>query len=351
MSLWSKFVNNKVARRIAVLALICLCLWFVRSMMSVILFTFIFTFINLRLTETLHKYLKLPEKLSLVIIYFLAIGGIYLAITTYLPQIVVQTDKLVRAMITYYQNPPHSDNIIIKQISNYLSSSEIVTQMKKGLTVVMSYLSSVGAVSFSFVMGLLLSFFFVLEKEQTYSFSRTFLHGPLGWMFEDIYFYGKKFGNTFGVVLETQLFIAICNTVITGVALAFMRLPQLFALIVLIFFMSLVPVAGVIISAIPLSFVAYYVGGIRYVIYVIILLCVVHAFEAYFLNPKFMSARTELPIFYTFVVLLASEELMGVWGLIVGIPIFTFALDMLGVKSIGRSDKQTKKDQATAEKD
>ena len=63
------------------------------------------------------------------------------------------------------------------------------------------------------------------------------------------------------------------------------------------------------------------------------MLCVVHALEAYVLNPKLMSSRTELPIFYTFVVLYVSEHLFGMWGLIVGIPVFTFLLDILGVKS------------------
>ena len=60
----------------------------------------------------------------------------------------------------------------------------------------------------------------------------------------------------------------------------------------------------------------------------------VHAIESYVLNPKLMSSRTELPIFYTFVVLFVSEHLFGTWGWIVGIPIFTFMLDVLGVKPV-----------------
>ena len=80
--------------------------------------------------------------------------------------------------------------------------------------------------------------------------------------------------------------------------------------------------------------VAYSVGGLRDVIYILIMICVIHALEAYVLNPKFMSSKTELPIFYTFIVLLVAEHFFGTWGLIVGVPIFTFLLDILGVKSI-----------------
>ena len=67
-------------------------------------------------------------------------------------------------------------------------------------------------------------------------------------------------------------------------------------------------------------------------IYILALITIVHLFESYVLNPKFMSSKTELPIFYTFVILLVSERLFGVWGLIVGIPVFTFFLDVLKVK-------------------
>ena len=118
------------------------------------------------------------------------------------------------------------------------------------------------------------------------------------------------------------------------ICLSFMKMPQIFALGIMVFVLSLVPVAGVIISLVPLSLVGYQVGGIRDVIYIIIMIMVIHALEAYILNPKFMSSRTELPIFYTFVVLLVAEHLWGTWGLIVGVPIFTFLLDVFGVKQV-----------------
>ena len=119
-----------------------------------------------------------------------------------------------------------------------------------------------------------------------------------------------------------------------------MRMPQIIALGLMVFILSLIPVAGVIISLIPLSLVAYSVGGLRYVIYIFIVIMIIHAIEAYILNPKFMSSKTELPIFYTFVVLLVGEHFLGTWGLIVGVPIFTFLLDILGVKSVKKKKPQ-----------
>lgn len=97
------------------------------------------------------------------------------------------------------------------------------------------------------------------------------------------------------------------------------------------FFLGLIPVAGVIISLIPLCLIAYSIGGLIKVVYVVAAIAIIHAVEAYVLNPKFMSAKTDLPVFYTFIVLIFSQHFFGVWGLIIGIPVFVFLLDVLEV--------------------
>ncbi|HBJ02820.1 MAG TPA: AI-2E family transporter, partial [Lysinibacillus sp.] len=77
-----------------------------------------------------------------------------------------------------------------------------------------------------------------------------------------------------------------------------------------------------------------------YIVYILVIVMVLHAIEAYFLNPKLMSAKTDLPIFYTFMVILFSEHFLGVWGLIIGIPLFMFLLDILGVTSSEESKQK-----------
>ena len=46
-------------------------------------------------------------------------------------------------------------------------------------------------------------------------------------------------------------------------------------------------------------------------------------------------------MFYTFILLYLSEHLFGLWGLIIGIPLFTFFLDLMNVKEIPRLRKKT----------
>lgn len=313
-------------------------------MMNLILLTFIFTFIAVTWVHFVHRWLpKLSVKLLVILTYALLVLLLYFGVTKYLPVLVHQIIKMVNSVLDFYSS--RDATVLYHYINHYVSTSTIMAQVKHGITFAVSTLTSIGTLTITFVLSLLLSFFFGLDLKETRAFSKTFLNSDYGWFFSDLAYFGKKFVNTFGVVLEAQFFIAICNTVITTICLAFMKMPQIFALALVVFIFSLIPVAGVIISTIPLSLVAYSVGGIRDVIYIIVMIIVIHALEAYVLNPKFMASQTDLPIFYTFVVLLVSEHLWGTWGLIVGVPIFTFLLDILGVKSI-RKNKKAKKTKA-----
>lgn len=138
-------------------------------------------------------------------------------------------------------------------------------------------------------------------------------------------------------MLEVQLMIAVINTVLTIAGLWIMGFPYLFALTIMVFMLSLVPVAGVVVSFIPIAIIGYQIGGNTTVIWVIVLVLVIHALETYFLNPRLYANKTNLPMFYSFFILILSEHYMGIWGLLIGIPIFMFMLDVLKVEQVGSS--------------
>ncbi|WP_288531811.1 AI-2E family transporter [uncultured Secundilactobacillus sp.] len=333
MSLYERFVNNIGVRRWAVLGSIVFALWLLRGEMNMILLTFIFTFLVVRLIRLVQRYVKLPSSLIVVMVYLLVIAAMYFAVTKYIPMIVKQVSMMVQSSYDFYQSSANDTNQTVKLINDWMNQFDIVPQVKSGLKVLVDYVSTIGSFGLTFFLSFILSFFFTVEEKQMATFSQLFLTSHFGWYFQDIAYFAKKFLNTFGVVLEAQFMIAVVNTVITTVGLAILHFPQLLALSIMVFIFSLIPVAGVILSAIPLTILGYSVGGLQTVAYIVIMLIVVHGLEAYVLNPKFMSSKTELPIFYTFVVLLAGEAFWGVWGLLLGVPVFTFFLDVLGVKA------------------
>jgi len=143
--------------------------------------------------------------------------------------------------------------------------------------------------------------------------------------------FGTNFCRTFGKVMKVQITIAFINAVVSAVVLTFFEFPNILGLAVMIFLLGLVPVAGVVISLIPLSIIAFNVGGIICIVKVVVLIVLMHVVEAYVLNPKLMSSRTSLPVSFVFIILLVAQEYLKVWGLLIGVPLFIFLMTMFGV--------------------
>ena len=338
---WQKFKNNIPLRRFVVFLIIVAFLYEMRAMMNTILLTFIFTYVIVHLIHFVQRYVsKMPTGAIVVVTYLIILALLYFVVTVYMPMLVGQISKMVKSVMAFYET--NQSSRLMSYVTHYISKGELVTQAKRAMTFAFHTATNIGTLTIATFMSLILSFFYTIELKKMREFSSLFVKsGYLKWLFEDIRYFGKKFTNTFGVVLEAQFFIAICNTALTMIGLAIMKMPQIVALGLMVFILSLVPVAGVIISLIPLSIVGYSVGGIRYVIYIFVMIMIIHAIEAYVLNPKFMASKTELPIFYTFLVLLVAEHFWGTWGLIVGVPIFTFLLDVLNIKPT-KKDKKAK---------
>lgn len=334
MTPYQKFIHKQTLRRIVVLLSLCLLLWLFRHMLSLFLLTFIFTFLITRLTNWVRRHVNVKPALIVVPVYAVIVGLIYYAVVHYVPLILHQSMRLINQVYAFYHSSAFDKDQFVMYLNHYLSHFNMAAQLKTGLSKLLTYISGISSTGIMIFFAFLLSFFFALETKQLKHFGDELVNSKFGWYFKDVGYFGKKFVSTFGVVIEAQILIALVNTALTVIALAIMKMPNIPSLGVMVFLLSMIPVAGVIISFVPLSIIGYSVGGLRYVVYLLILILIIHTLEAYVLNPRFMASRTKLPIFCTFIVLLISERLFGTWGLIVGIPIFTFLLDILGVQSI-----------------
>ncbi|MBC1284897.1 AI-2E family transporter [Listeria booriae] len=326
------FINlfyNRSFRRVLVFVLVAFVLYLMRSMIDIILLTFIFSFLINRLENFILKRISIYRKIIVIVLYALIALGITLLIVKYIPMLIEQLDQLIRSINGFYTKP--GNNETVNYIMNLLKEFEVTKYVNDGVQFLFAYLANIGVVAMNTFIALILSLFFSLGKERLILFTSKFGHSKVAFIYEELSYFGRKFNETFGKVIEAQFMIALVNCVLTTIALWIMGFPQLFSLAIMVFLLGLIPVAGVIISMVPLTIIAYTIGGVNYVLIILVLVLVIHAIESYILNPKLMSAKTDLPVFYTFIILIFSEHFFGIWGLIVGIPVFMFLLDVLGV--------------------
>ncbi|GIO83910.1 AI-2E family transporter [Paenibacillus faecis] len=332
-------------RRVLALLFVILVLYFSRSMLNMMLITFILTYLINRIhnfiARNVDKVIRIHRSITILLIYIVMISLLVLALVNYFPVFLTELTDLVNQVISFYDNPPTDlpDNIILNFLVDTLKDIDLSAYIKDGFSFAVNALSDIGKWSLNLFVAIILSLFFLLEKEKVTHFTAKFKASKFSALFVELEYFGKKFVSSFGKVIEVQFMIALVNAVLSTIFLWIFGFPNLVALFIMIFLLGLIPVMGVIISLIPLCAIAFKIGGLVKIVYVLVMVALVHALETYFLNPKFYSNKTHLPIFYTFMILLVSEHFLGVWGLIIGIPIFMFLLDILEVP-IGTAKKE-----------
>ncbi|MCM3115223.1 AI-2E family transporter [Neobacillus sp. MER 74] len=325
----NKLLQSTGFKRISIFVLIAILIYAMKSMINLILLTFIFTFLMDRLVYFIEGKIPINRKLIVVISYASIVGLLSYGLVMYLPMIAGEITALIKQLTAFYT--AKHDNLVLNYIVSRMEEIKISSYLEQGVTFVFKYFTDISKIGLQILLALLMSLFFLLEKPRLIEFTKKFRTSKVASIYTEVEFFARKFVGTFGKVIEAQLIIAVVNCILTTISLWILDFPQLGGLSIMIFVLGLIPVAGVIISLIPLTIIAYSIGGMATVLYVGIAIMIIHGIEAYILNPNLMSSKTNLPVFYTFLVLIFSEHFFGVWGLIVGIPVFVFLLDVLEV--------------------
>ncbi|KAK9803415.1 hypothetical protein WJX72_009498 [[Myrmecia] bisecta] len=135
------------------------------------------------------------------------------------------------------------------------------------------------------------------------------------------------FGRLFGKALQAQSQIAMVNAALTALGMWVLQIPGVGLLSLFVFICSFIPIAGTFISTVPIGFVALTEYGFLKLALTIVMVTLIHFVEAYALNPAIYSAHLKLHPLLVLTVLVMAEHSLGVWGLMLAVPLTVFALD------------------------
>ena len=121
-------------------------------------------------------------------------------------------------------------------------------------------------------------------------------------------------------VIRGQLMICAVNGTLTWGGLLFFEVPFLRFLAILVTVLTLIPIFGTIISSIPCILFALTVG-FGHGVGILIWICVIHALEAYILNPKIIGASARISPVVVVFVLVAGEHFFGLKGALLAVPV------------------------------
>jgi predicted PurR-regulated permease PerM len=317
---------------IVVLALMLITIWY---MLTIVLLTFIIGFIFYRLLRFINRRggrviaEKIPDALILLFLYLAFIAVLVTVSIRFAPILASQFTAIAEIFRNFnIEDFRNSLDVRIVEVLSYLDLEFYISEIGNRLLIWVTWF---GGFSVNFVLAMLLSFLLLLEKDKLKKFGNTMENSRISFLYTYFLNFGSNFVLSFAKVMDVQVLIAFINCVLSVITLSILGFPQVLGLGIMIFTLGLIPVAGVIISLFPLSIVAFNVGGVSKVLVVFIMILAIHAIEAYILNPKLMSSKTALPVSLVFIILLVSEHYMNVWGLLIGVPLFIFLLNIFEV--------------------
>jgi predicted PurR-regulated permease PerM len=336
-----------------------LIIYALQSFLLIFLFAFLFAFLFLDLSKwlmsridllttkmdrgRLRTTLKAVNKPTIIIslIYIGFITMISLMFYSLIPQLIEETKWLIKIApqitsqltmaATTLQSQVNFDLGIDETIANLVSQENIETT----LIGVFENVKNIGIFILKITIALILSYIFIIDRAKIEHFMDGIKLGNFAFIHEQFSIIFGKITKSFGLLFKAQSLIALANAILTTIGLLVISFihggesfPFIATLAVIVFILGFIPVFGFLISSLPIVLIGFNYGGTDIVIGILIMITIIHAVEAYYLNPKIVSSYMEFPVFITFVVLLLSEHYMGFIGLLIGVPLLYIIVDL-----------------------
>lgn len=328
-----KLTADVIKKMFAILVLIVIFI-LLKPFKNTLLLTFIFVYLYSKgqnlIYNAVSKKFKISKKLIAVLLFLITIGGFITALIVYIPKLSHELLEVKNVIIEFINS--NSNNPTIQQALEKVRTLDYMNYIEDNSDVALKGLDTVKEITVTFCTSIILSLFCVLEADSMKELGEKVSRSKLKFFYNYYKDLAQKFINSFGVIIEIQIILALINGALAFVGLLLMGFPQSLALGFMLFLLSLIPVVGTAIALVPLTIVAFKIGGLNKIIGVLILLAVLHVLEAYVIKPKLMSNSIDLNTFVILLTLAISEYFMGIWGLLIGIPLLMFFMEIFEVK-------------------
>jgi len=329
--------------------------YLLRSFFLLIFLTFLITFITKNIVNRCVERFKMNYRLATALVFLVFVGLLGTIGAWVGPKLIIESNRVLTDITgaggeeNLETTEQFIDKIITgmlgeKKAQDFIGSKEYTLMMQTlqdeaGKAVkavfphVLSAILNLARLGWKVLLFLFLSIIFsfilvkdwrlIVEKMRELETSRirTFYLGAMPHL--------VAFADVLGKALRAQAIIAACNTALTAAGLWIFGVPNIALLSTVVFFCGFIPILGTFLSSVPILLFGVQVGGLPLMLKLLALIAVVHAFEAYVLNPKVTANILHVHPILVLILLLLGERFFGIWGMVVGVPIGYYIITII----------------------
>ena len=276
------------------------------------------------------------------IVLLLVIGGI---VALVIPRIADSINDLRENGSSYINRLIASINRVFEGLpvripgveDNVLTLDMILNWLVERLTEYgLQLLGSIGAIASgalnvlkNILIGLFVSIYVLLSKDRLYAGTRRVIRGMFSERHERVlYDYFGTANSKFGGFIVGKLMDSVIVGFIAAVVFTVFRIPYPTMIAVIIGVTNVIPFFGPFIGAIPSAAIIFLVSPSKAFVF-IILIVVIQQFDGNLLGPMILGDHTGLTSLGVLVSVTLMGGLMGVPGMLIGVPLFSVILTIL----------------------
>lgn len=265
--------------------------------------------------DKLHRMLRIPRPLAILIVYLMMILTIGLLIAVVLPPLLVEGYNFLKSIqIPFLQQEVQNLSLSVQE------ASQLLSQVGDGANLVFSLIASTFNGLFAFFTLMVMSFYIMMDRDN--------LHKKISWFTRD-----KKhlqIAENFLNSLETQLggwirgqaLLMLIIGVITYFGMSILHVPFALPLAIIAGMLEILPNLGPTVAAVPAIILALLNGGPVLALMTTIFYILVQQLENNLIVPKIMQASADVNPLVAIVTILTGFRLGGVVGALLGIPLY-----------------------------
>jgi predicted PurR-regulated permease PerM len=180
---------------------------------------------------------------------------------------------------------------------------------------------------FSFVLIVILSFYFAMQEHGIQNFLRIVIPGRETEAYAiDLWERSKE---KIGKWMQGQLLLGVLMFVLVYLGLTIFGVPYALSLALLAGTFEIIPVFGPILSAIPGVILAFTAGGTTLALIIAAFYLLVQQFESHLIYPLVVRKIVGVPPILVILALIIGWELAGVLGVLISVPVASILMEVV----------------------
>lgn len=282
---------------------------------------------------------------------FLFIALIYILIHMLVSQLVPSIQNIINNFDNYTNNfmswinrmmddNPEVKNYVLQKVDQYSEQlDELIRQLPSNAMVLLKTVTNTAtstiSVLWNFIIGFIISIYFMAGKEKFIAQAKKTCYALFERDTANIVIRNFRFTHkTFIGFLGGKIIDSIIIGILCFIGVSIMKLPYGALISVIIGVTNVIPFFGPYLGAIPSAILILIVNPTHPLqcVYFLIFILVLQQFDGNILGPKILGESTGLTSFWVIFSITFFGGLFGVFGMIVGVPLF--AVIYAAVKSI-----------------